>query len=114
MITQSNINEITNILARKAKLLFGDKLKDVILFGSCARGEFADESDVDLMFLVDMDRINLSRYKSDICKISSELGMEYNVLVSPILQDMDEFNRFKGDLSFFRNVELEGVRISVQ
>ncbi len=114
MITQSHINEITNILARKAGLLFGDKLKNVILFGSCARGEFSDESDLDLMFLIDMDRMNLSRYKNDICKISSDLGMEYNILISPVLQNIDEFNRFKSDLPFFRNVELEGVRISVQ
>jgi len=66
------------------------------------------------MLLVDMDRTNLSKYKNDICKISSDLGMQFNILISPILQDIDEFNKFKNDLPFFRNVTHEGVRIGVR
>ncbi len=65
------------------------------------------------MLLVDMDRTILSRYKNDICKISSDLGMQYNVMISPMLQGIDEFDKFKNDLPFFRNVMLEGVRIGV-
>lgn len=114
LLTTYQINEISNIIALKAREIFGDKLKDVILFGSFARGNASDESDVDIMLLVDMDRTNLSQYKNDICKISSELGMQFNVLISPILQGVDEFNKFKNDLPFFKNVTHEGVRIGVQ
>ena len=114
MLTRYQIYEISNILALKAREIFGDKLKDVILFGSFARGNASDESDIDIMLLVDMDRTNLSQYKNDICKISSDLGMQFNVLISPILQGIDEFNKFKNDLPFFRNVTHEGVRIGVQ
>jgi uncharacterized protein len=114
MLTQHQVNEISNILATKAKEIFGDKLKEVILFGSFARGNASDESDIDIMLLVEMDRTDLSKYKNDICKISSDLGMQFNVLISPILQGTDEFNKFKKDLPFFRNVTHEGVRIGVQ
>lgn len=114
MLTQYQINEISNILALKAREIFGHKLKDVILFGSFARGNASNESDIDIMLLVDMDRTNLSQYKNDICKISSDLGMQFNVLISPILQGLDEFNKFKNDLPFFKNVIHEGVRIGVQ
>lgn len=114
MLTRHQINEIINILALKAREIFGDKLKDVILFGSFARENASDESDIDIMLLVDMDRTNLSQYKNDICKISSDLGMQYNILVSPILQDINEYNKFKDDLPFFRNVMCEGVRIGAQ
>ena len=110
MLTQYQINKISNILALKAREIFGDKLKDVILFGSFARGNASNESDIDIMLLVDMDRTNLSQYKNEICKISSDLGMQFNVLISPILQGIDEFNKFKNDLPFFRNVTHEGVR----
>jgi hypothetical protein len=40
--------------------------------------------------------------------------MQYNVLISPILQNIVEFNDFKNDLPFFKNMTLEGVRIGVQ
>ncbi len=114
MLTQYQINKISNILALKARDIFGDKLKDVILFGSFARGNACDESDIDIMLLIDMDRASLSKYKKDICKISSDLGLQFNIFISPILQDIDEFNKFKDDLPFFRNVTHEGVRIGVQ
>ena len=114
MLTRHQIYEISNILALKARGIFGDKLKDVILFGSFVRGNASDESDIDIMLLVDMDRTNLSQYKNDICKISSDLGMQFNVLISPILQSIDEFNKFKNDLPFFKNVTHEGVRIGAQ
>ncbi len=39
MLTQNHINDICNILPKRAASLFGTKLKDVILFGSYARGE---------------------------------------------------------------------------
>ena len=114
MLKKYQVNEISNILALKAREIFGDKLKDVILFGSFARRNASNESDIDIMLLVDMDRTNLSQYKNEICKISSDLGMQFNVLISPILQGIDEFNKFKDDLPFFRNVTYEGVRIVVQ
>lgn len=114
MLTQHQINEISNVFSHKAREIFGDKLKDAILFGSFAIGNASDESDIDIMLLVDLNGTDLNRYKNNICKISAELGMQYNVLISPILQNIVEFNNFKNDLPFFKNVTLEGVRIGVQ
>jgi predicted nucleotidyltransferase len=114
MLTQHQINEISNVFSQKAREIFGDKLKDAILFGSFAIGNASDESDIDIMLLVDLNRTDLIKYKNNIYKISAELGMQYNVLISPILQNIAEFNDFKNDLPFFKNVTLEGVRIGVQ
>jgi predicted nucleotidyltransferase len=114
MLTQCQINEISNVLACKARRLFGDKLKETILFGSCARGDASDGSDIDIMFLVDMGREELNNYKNSICKISSDIGMQFDILISPVLQSIAEFNEFKDDLPFFRNVLLEGVRVSAE
>lgn len=114
MLAQYQINEISSLFSQKAREIFGDKLKDVILFGSFANGNASDESDIDIMLLIDLNRTDLNRYKNNICKISADLGMQYNVLISPILQNIDEFNSFKNDLPFFKNVTLGGVRIGVQ
>lgn len=114
MLTRCQIDEISSIFAKKAREIFGYKLKDVILFGSFARGNASDDSDIDIMLLVDMDRANLSQYKNDICKISSDLGMQFNVLISPLLQSVDEFNKYKNDVLLFKDVVHEGVRIGAR
>ena len=44
-------------LSEKAKEVYGDKLMEVILYGSCARGEFDNESDVDVMILLDVENV---------------------------------------------------------
>lgn len=111
MLTRSQVNDISTILTNTARKLFGKKLKEVILFGSYARGNASAESDIDIMLLVDMDRESLKKYRNDICRISSETGLKYDILISPVLQSLEEFDNYKNDLPFFKNILLEGVRM---
>ena len=45
MMTKEMIDSAMKEYAKGAKEVYGDKLKEVILYGSCARGDFTDESD---------------------------------------------------------------------
>lgn len=40
--------------AEETKKIYGINLRDVILYGSCARGDFASDSDIDIMVLLDV------------------------------------------------------------
>lgn len=111
IIVQRRIFKISEEFATKARELFGDKLKETILFGSFARGGATDESDIDIMLLIEMDRAELKEYRSGVCAASSELGIKYGIMISPVIQGIDEFNKYKDDLPFFRNISLEGVKI---
>ena len=53
-MTGEMIDKALKDMAVEARNLYGDKLKEVILFGSCARGDFESDSDVDIMILVDV------------------------------------------------------------
>jgi len=53
-MTKEKITEIVNNYVIDANQILGSKLKSVILFGSCARGDFNNESDIDLMILLDV------------------------------------------------------------
>ncbi|CAA7603099.1 Hypothetical protein DEACI_3922 [Acididesulfobacillus acetoxydans] len=43
-------------------------------------------------------------------KIRAEI--QYDVVISPIVENMAEFDKYKAANAFFRNVDKEGVRIS--
>ena len=50
--------EMQNLISeyvRAVRKIYGHHLKQVILYGSYARGDYTKDSDVDLMLLVDLD-----------------------------------------------------------
>ena len=44
------------------KRIYGSHVKQIILYGSYARGDFRPDSDVDIMILVDMSDLELKAY----------------------------------------------------
>lgn len=91
---------------------FGDKLCSVILYGSYARGDYDDESDIDVMALVDMEKEELSAYRRQIVNYSCDLDLKYDVVLSIKLQDKATFDRWGAVLPFFKNVKREGVFVN--
>jgi len=53
------LQNIMNIFAAECKALFGGKLCDLRLFGSYARGDYDEESDIDILIVLDMDEIEI-------------------------------------------------------
>ena len=99
-------------IAAEAKNIYGEKLKEVILFGSCARGDFEDDSDVDVMILLDVPRSEVEEADHKMDPVISRLDKkyEYELLFSPIVQSYSEFNYWIEALPFYQNVRKEGIR----
>ena len=47
------------------KKIYGKHLRQVILYGSYARGDFRPDSDVDIMILLDMSDMDLKAYSEE-------------------------------------------------
>jgi len=97
----------------KCELLnvFGDKLENMVLYGSYARGDYDDESDIDVMALVDMERDTLNRYRRCVSELANDIDLKYNVLLSIKLQDKYNFDKYKNTVPLYRNIAKEGVEI---
>ena len=46
----------------EVKKIYGSHVRQIILYGSYARGDFRPDSDVDIMILVDMSDLELKAY----------------------------------------------------
>lgn len=82
---------------------------EVILFGSQARGDARDDSDWDVLVLLDKDKVT----RSDIDAYSyplREMGWEYDECINAILYSKKEWNRNKAR-PFYENVAEEGIRL---
>ena len=47
-VTEEKIRLVAESFAREAKKIYGSKLHEIILYGSCVRGDFKEDSDIDL------------------------------------------------------------------
>ncbi|MBR1877080.1 MAG: nucleotidyltransferase domain-containing protein [Lachnospiraceae bacterium] len=106
------IDKAMKELSIGAKEVYGDKLREVILFGSCARGDFDEESDIDVMILLDVDKFEATSEREKIHTVVHRLDRkyEYELLFSIIVQSSSEFDYWMETLPFYRNVRKEGIR----
>ncbi len=103
----TNLSIALPVLESKLKELFGNKLRKIILYGSYVRGNYDNESDVDIFAIVNVK--NISRYNKALSQIELELFNRYDFLFSIILEREDYFLKNSDLLPFFRTISAEGV-----
>ncbi len=89
--------------------VFGDRAKKVILYGSYARGDYRGNSDIDVMILTDLDEEELIEYRDKLWDLAYDIELENNVILSPLVKNIDKFNYWLEALPFYMNVQKEGV-----
>lgn len=89
--------------------LLGDKLLSVRLFGSRARDEGTEESDLDVLVIVrEKDRALYRR----IVEESLNIDLVYDVNLAPTILSEEEYRRNREyGTPFYRNVEKEGIAL---
>lgn len=113
MCTENQLWVILNKVASQAKSLFENKLHSVILFGSYARGDYDDESDIDIMILADIDNTDINKYTRLLREKVFRLEIEHDCVLSLCVVTKDNYERFKEVLPFYRNVSKEGIKVAV-
>ncbi|MBQ9504738.1 MAG: nucleotidyltransferase domain-containing protein [Lachnospiraceae bacterium] len=106
------IDKAMKDLSMGAKEVYGNKLREVILFGSCARDDFDDESDIDVMILLNVDKFEVANEREKIRAVIHRLDRqyEYELLFSTIVQSGPEFDYWLETLPFYKNIKKEGIR----
>ena len=109
MCNQNTLKQITDKVCGYSKVVFGQKLSAVKLYGSYARGDFDDESDIDIIIIADISPEERVSYRNQIFDYIYDLNLEYGVLLSIFIQDKSTFERYKDSYPFYKNIESEGV-----
>lgn len=101
--------EIIMSFARKVRRILGKNLKQVILYGSYARGDYTEDSDIDIMVLTTLTNKEIEQIETEIYDLAFDYLMDYGVDISVVIKNEEQFNYWLGALPFYDNVRKEGM-----
>jgi predicted nucleotidyltransferase len=103
-----NIKLILGEVKKKLKEIYGNNLKDIILHGSYARGDFTEGSDIDIIILLE----NMEDFSTEYEKFSNpiwELDLKYDTVISIISFKKEEYETRR--LPLILNAKREGISV---
>lgn len=107
-----NVQDIILEFARLTKEILGSNLRKVILYGSFARGDYTENSDIDIMILTTFTDKEIEKVETEIFDLAFEFQMKYFVDISVVLKNEEQFNYWLGVLPFYDNVQREGIVVN--
>ena len=104
-----NVNKEIQKFIKQVRKLLGKRLKKIILYGSYARGDYNQQSDVDIMILTDLSFEEIEEYRDKISDIAYDMELNTGIILSPVIKNIEKYNSRIHFVPFYKNVEKEGV-----
>lgn len=99
-------NEILTKIKDCLRMLYGDRLQNVLLFGSEARGESIPDSDIDIMVILNGPVCFMLEYRRIIDALYDLILESGRIIdVTPVEKQKYE----AGEFALYRNARQEGV-----
>ena len=111
MCRKSEFKIIIEQMKKIYEKAFGENLVRIFLYGSYARGDNSEDSDIDIVAIVKGNRLLLQDKLRTVWDLSADIGLEHDTVVSPTVIPYDEFEEYKEVLPYYRNIAKEGLRI---
>ncbi len=103
-------NEIKAINALKKTILDLYPDAEIILFGSRARGDYDEDSDVDILILLNTE-VN-SKLEEKIIGDIYDIELKYDLIFGILIKNINEWNyHYSGNPFLKENISREGMRV---
>lgn len=107
MCTKSELQKVKSASVQ----LYEKQLNKIILYGSYARGDYTDESDIDIMIVLNCGPDEIKKLRKQTAEMTSDISLEHEVLLSVLLRDKKHFEDNLAFLPFYKNILKEGVMV---
>ena len=97
--------------AQGTREILKSNLSKLIVYGSYARGDYKENSDIDVMILTPLSKEEIEKIENDIFNLAFDLELESGIVINPVLENETHYKYWLGALPFYNNVEREGIVI---
>jgi predicted nucleotidyltransferase len=107
-LSKSKIADILNDVSRLLSENLEDDMLECRLYGSCARGDYSEESDIDILVLTRCNRIEMKKYNHILGCISADICIKYEEVVNFLCVPYEEYYKKRTWYGLFQNIERDG------
>ncbi len=104
----TKIENIIKNLKKELLAMYGQNVDRIILYGSRARGDARDDSDIDILVVLKNDFVYSDMLKLS-SKLVSSLSLENDVVISRAFVTKEQYEKLQ--IPFLMNVRREGVLV---
>ena len=109
-MSTSDAVSIVREVYNECRKIFPNGVHDAYLYGSYARGDFDNESDVDILLSLSAVGGEIAKYRIALAELTSDLSLRHDVTVSVTAKPLQQFRQSSTVMPFYKNVLQEGIR----
>ena len=81
-LRQDTIDAVKHEIVGMVKEGMKDDLDTILLYGSCARGDYSNDSDIDIALLTNCDRMESKKYTDLLAGIATKMALKYFAVIN--------------------------------
>ena len=112
MNAMPNLNIICDKVVEAYKKIYGDKIQGIYLYGSYARGDFDEDSDIDFAAIVEGEQVELRKQRSKYRSYLTDIELDYDVVISFGIIPAFYFEKYLSEVPYYKNILEEGKRLA--
>lgn len=111
MLTQENVLSLLHEYVDNLRKIYGHRLRYVALFGSYARGENREGSDIDVFALVDGSEKDLDTFRHQVSEMSFEFNLQHDVDVQVVVMSSEYYQKWHTVHPLLSNIAKDEVKL---
>ncbi len=111
MNAMPHMEEICRRVVAAYRKAYGDAIEAIYLYGSYARGDYDEDSDIDFAAIVKGERLDVQKKLHRMWDDTVRMDLELDIITSPTAIPAGEFEKYKSQSGYYKNILKEGKRL---